>query len=278
MYAQVFQDDVGRLKPNDPVQITMDTYPGRILHGRIESILPQVDVATRTVRVRLEISNSDLRLKPGMFVNAEFRTNQGPHLVVPASAVLQSGTRQLAFIDEGVGKLTPKDVVLGPLVGDDFIVLQGLSAGQRIVTSANFLIDSESQFQAAAGSYMPPPPGASAAATQPSLSCSNECRISRPTLIRREKETIFCTSSSPGAVASPVDGADVSVTFFMPAMPAMGMAAMTTKSKLDKAGNGAYQGTAILQSGGPWQVTITAQKNGQLLATKQLRVNATGGM
>lgn len=68
------------------------------------------------------------------------------------------------------------------------------------------------------------------------------------------------------------------MTFFMPAMPAMGMAAMTTKTKLDKAGNGAYQGTAVLHSGGTWQVTITAQKNGQLLATKQLRLNATGGM
>ncbi|MGI9075444.1 MAG: hypothetical protein ACR2JB_29910 [Bryobacteraceae bacterium] len=83
---------------------------------------------------------------------------------------MQSGTRQLAFIDEGGGKLTPKDVVLGPRIGDDLVILHGLSAGQRIVTSANFLIDSESQLQAAAGSYMPPPPGSTAAATQPSQS------------------------------------------------------------------------------------------------------------
>ncbi|MGI9075445.1 MAG: efflux RND transporter periplasmic adaptor subunit [Bryobacteraceae bacterium] len=81
VYAQVFQDDVGRLKPNDPVQITLDAYPGRTFRGRIESILPQVDLATRTVRVRLEIPNPDLKLKPGMFVNAEFRTNLGGHLV-----------------------------------------------------------------------------------------------------------------------------------------------------------------------------------------------------
>jgi Cu(I)/Ag(I) efflux system membrane fusion protein/cobalt-zinc-cadmium efflux system membrane fusion protein len=277
VYAQVFQDDVGRLKPKDPVQITVDAYPERTFHGRVESILPQVDLATRTVRVRLEISNPDLKLKPGMFVNAKFRTNQGRHLVVPASAVLQSGTRQVAFIDDGGGKLTPKDVVLGPRIGDEVIVLQGLSAGQRIVTSANFLIDSESQLQAAAGSYMPPPPGASAAATQPSQSAQvNVDFTTDPNPPRKGTNSLHVKLTGSGG--APVDEADVSVTFFMPAMPAMGMAAMTTKAKLSKAGNGAYQGTGVLQSGGTWQVTITAQKNGQLLATKQLRVNATGGM
>ena len=94
----------------------------------------------------------------------------GGNWSVPASAVLQSGTRQLAFIDQGGGRLVPQAVETGPRVGDDLVVLKGLRAGQRIVTSANFLIDSESQLQAAAGSYVPPPPGASAAATQPSQS------------------------------------------------------------------------------------------------------------
>ncbi len=278
VYAQVFQDDVGRLKPHDSVEITTDAYPGRKFRGRIESILPQVDLATRTVRVRLEIANRDLTLKPGMFVNAGFRTNLGRHLVVPASAVLQSGTRQLAFIDEGDGKLTPKDVVTGPRVGDDLIILQGLTAGQRIVTSANFLIDSESQLQAAAGSYMPPPPGASAAAKQPSSQTAqtNVELTTDPNPPRKGNNTLHVKLT--GNNGAPVDGADVSVTFFMPAMPAMGMAAMTTKAKLNNTGHGMYQGSAVLQSGGPWQVTITVQKNGQLLATKQLRLNATGGM
>lgn len=277
VYAQIFQDDAGRLKPNDPVQVTIDAYPGRTFHGHIESILPQVDMATRTLRVRLEIPNPDLKLKPGMFVNAEFKTNLGRHLVVPASAVLQSGTRQLAFIDNGGGKLTPKNVVLGPRVGDDVIVLQGLTAGQRIVTSANFLIDSESQLQAAAGSYMPPPPGASATATQPSQGAQVNVDFTTDPNPPRKGSNVLQVKLT-GSGGAPVDGADVAVTFFMPAMPAMGMAAMTTKSKLGNTGGGAYRGTGVLQSGGPWQVTIVAQKNGQLLATKQLRVNATGGM
>jgi len=275
--AQVFQDDVGRLKPNDAAQTTVDAYPGRTFRGRIESILPQVDLATRTVGVRLEISNPDLRLKPGMFVNVDFRTNMGRRLVVPASAILQSGARQLAFVDEGGGRLTPKDVVLGPRVGDEVIVLQGLSAGQRLVTSANFLIDSESQLQAAAGSYMPPPPGASAAATQPSQTAQvNIDFTTDPNPPRKGSNTFHLKLT--GNTGKPIDGADVSVTFFMPAMPAMGMAQMTTKANLSSQSNGMYRGTGVLQTGGPWQVTITVQKSGQVLATRQLRVNATGGM
>ena len=276
VYAQVFQNDVGRIKPSDPVQITVDAYPERMFRGRIESILPQVDPATRTLRVRLEISNPDLKLKPGMFVNAEFRTNLGRHLVVPAAAVLQSGARSLAFLDEGGGRLTPKEVVLGPRVGDEVIVLQGLQAGQRIVTSANFLIDSESQLQAAAGSYVPPSPGASVAA-QPSQNAQINIDFTTDPNPPQKGNNAFHVKLT-GNDGKPVDGADVSVTFFMPAMPAMGMAAMTAQAHLTGQGNGLYQGAGSLQTGGPWQVTITVGKNGQTLGTKQLHVNATGGM
>src|SRR6185312_4860249 len=83
VYAQVFQDDVSSLKPGDLARIMVDAYPNRIFSGRIESILPQVDVATRTVRVRLEIANPNLKLKPGMFVNVDLKTNLGRQLVAP---------------------------------------------------------------------------------------------------------------------------------------------------------------------------------------------------
>jgi RND family efflux transporter MFP subunit len=277
VYAQIFQDDVGRLKPGDPARITVDSYLGRVFQGRIESILPKVEVATRTVRVRLDIANPEVKLKPGMFLNVDFETNLGRQLVVPATAVLQSGTRQLAFIDEGGGRLTPKEVVAGRRVGDDLIVVKGLSAHQRIVTSANFLIDSESQLQAAAGSYVPPPPGASAAAPQPSQNAPvNIDYINDPNPPRRGNNTIRVKLT--GAKGTPVTGAEVSVTFYMAAMPAMGMAAMTTTMKLNDTHGGVYQGGGTLQSGGTWQVTITVQKDGRTLGTKQLNVNATGGM
>jgi hypothetical protein len=141
-------------------QITVDSYPGRTFSGQIEEILPQVDMATRTVRVRLAMANPGLKLKPGMFVNVDLKTNLGRQLVVPASAVFQSGTRQLVFLNHGNGSLEPKEIAIGPRVGDDFVVLKGLKAHESIVTSASFLLDSESQLQAAAGSFVPPPPGA----------------------------------------------------------------------------------------------------------------------
>jgi hypothetical protein len=259
---------VGRLKPGDPAQITVDSYSGLVFRGRIESILPQVDVATRTVRVRLDIANPGLKLKPGMFVNVDLDTNLGRQLIVPATAVLQSGTRQLAFLDEGGGKLEPKEVVTGTRVGDEVIILKGLEAHERIVTSANFLIDSESQLQAAAGSYAPPPPGVSSVTPQASKPNTpvNIDFATDPNPPQKGNNTIRVKLTAPNGAA--ITGADVSVTFYMPGMPAMGMAAMTMTSRLSGAAAGVYQGTGVLGSGGTWQVTISVQKNGQTLAAK----------
>jgi len=175
------------------------------------------------------------------------------------------------------GRLTGKDVVLGPRVGGDVIVQQGLSAGQRIVTSANFLIDSESQLQAAAGSYAPPAPGASSAAAQPSQNAQVNIDFTTDPNPPHKGSNTFRVKLT-GSDGKPLDGADVFATFLMPAMPAMGMAAMTIKTNLSSQGNGTYQGTGALASGGPWQVAMTVQKNGQMLGMKQLHVNATGGM
>jgi RND family efflux transporter MFP subunit len=276
--AQVFQNDVGRLKPGDSAAITVDAYPNRIFSARVEDILPQVDMTTRTVRVRLAVSNPGVKLKPGMFVNVALKSALGRQLVVPASAVFQTGTRQLVFVDRGRDSLEPKDIVLGPRVADDFIVLKGLEAHQQIVTSANFLLDSESQLQAAAGSYTPPPPGAGNAAlqTEQHASVVNIDFTTDPNPPSKGTNTfrVKLTAANGG----PVTGADVMVKFFMAAMPAMGMAAMNTSSRLVQRRAGLYEGQGNLGSGGTWQVTITVQQNGQTIATKQLRVNAEGEM
>jgi Cu(I)/Ag(I) efflux system membrane fusion protein/cobalt-zinc-cadmium efflux system membrane fusion protein len=278
VYAQVFQNDVGRLKHGDRVEVTVDSYPGRTFRGNVDAILPQVDPATRTVRVRLVIENPGLKLKPGMYVNCDLKSPLGRQLVIPASAVFQTGTRQLVFLDHGNGSLEPKEVVLGPRAGDEVVVLKGLQQHQQIVTSANFLIDSESQLQAAAGSFMPPPPGAGNASphSAPSATQVNIDFSTNPNPPQKGANTFRVKLAGPGN--APVAGADVTVTFYMAAMPAMGMGAMNTTSKLTDKGNGVYEGTGSLGSGGTWQVTITAQKSGQTIAAKQLRVNATGGM
>ena len=277
VYAQVFQDDVGRLRPGDPVDVTVDSYPGRTFYGRIDQILPEVDLATRTVRVRLVIQNPGLKLKLGMYVNCDLRSPLGRQLVVPASAVFQTGTRQMAFLYKGDGMIQPKEIVAGQQIGNEVIVLRGLKPHQQIVTSANFLIDSESQLQAAAGSFMPPQPGAGANSSSPGAIAQGTIDFTTDPNPPRKGQIVFRVrlTDSKGA---PVAGAQVSVRFYMAAMPAMGMAAMNTTATLTEKGNGLYEGSGSLGSGGTWQVTILAQKNGKTIATKQLNVNVTGGM
>src|SRR5579862_2510599 len=143
--AQVFQNDLGSVKVGAPASITADTYPGRSITGRVDFIYPDVDMATRTARVRIVLQNPDPPLSPGMFVKVALKVPMGEQLVIPASGVLQSGTRQIAFVDRGNGYLEPRELQLGARVGDDFIVLKGLREGEQIVTSANFLNDSETQ-------------------------------------------------------------------------------------------------------------------------------------
>jgi len=275
VFAEVFQNDLGRIKPGDRATLTVDAYPSRTFEGRVNFLYPQVDMTARTVRARIAFPNPGLKLTPGMFVNVALQVPQGQQLVIPAAGVLQSGTRQVVFVNRGDGYLEPRDVELGVRSGDDFIVLKGLKEGEEIVTSANFLIDSESQLQAALASFVPPPPGAGTAGTTNAPKANVELTTD-PTPLRRGSNVVRVKLSD--ASGAPLSGAEVSITFFMPAMPAMGMAAMRTPVALAEKGNGIYEGSAQLDSGGTWQVSVIAKKNGQTVATKQLSLNATGGM
>ena len=166
-------------------------------------------------------------------------------------------------------------------IADRTVVLRdGRVAGERVVASANFLIDSEAQLQAALGQFAPPPPGAggaggTAAVSIPQQSVDLEFS-SEPSPPHKGGNTFRVKLTS--ASGKPITGAQVTVTFYMPAMPAMGMAAMKTTATLTDKGNGMYEGAGELGSGGTWQVTITAHQNGQILSSKQMNVNATGGM
>jgi len=273
--AQVFQNDLGRVKLGDPATLTVSTFPGRTFRGRVDFIYPQLDADTRTAKVRIVSLNSDVQLKPGMFVDVALKVPMGRQLVIPASGILQSGIRQIAFVERSDGYLEPREVELGTRVGDDFVLVKGLKEGEQIVTSANFLIDSESQLQSALGSFVPPPPGAGAASAMNAPQVNAEL-TSQPNPPNKGNNVFRIRLTD--ASGSPISGAEVSVTFFMPAMPAMGMAAMRTPVALSDKGNGVYEGSGVLGSGGTWQTTILAKKNGQTIASKQLSVNATGGM
>jgi len=276
--AQVFQNDAGKIKPGDLAEITVDAYPGRVFHGRVDYILPQLDMNTRTLPVRLVFPNPGLKLRPGMYVNVGVKPTMGRQLVVPASAVFHSGTKNLVFVYRGEGSIEPREVELGPQVGDELVVIKGIRVQEQIVTSANFLIDSEAQLQAAAGAFVPPPPGAGQAASMnvPVQQQANVELTTDPDPPHKGSNTVHLRLT--GRDGKPIAGANVTLTFYMAAMPAMGMAEMKTVITASDKGGGMYEGKADLSSGGTWQVSIRAQQNGQTIANKQLTVNATGGM
>ena len=276
--AQVFQSDAGKIKPGDPAEVTVDAYPGRVFNGRVDYILPQLDMNTRTLPVRLVFANPGLKLRPGMYVNVRAKLPMGRQLVVPASAAFHSGTKNLLFVYSGEGSIEPREVELGPQVGDELVVTKGIKAQEQIVTSANFLIDSEAQLQAAAGAFVPPPPGAGQAASMnaPAQQQANVELTTDPDPPHKGSNIVRVKLT--GQDGKPIAGANVTVTFFMAAMPAMGMAAMKTVINASDKGGGMYEGKGDLGSGGTWQVTVRAQQNGQTIANKQLTLNATGGM
>jgi Cu(I)/Ag(I) efflux system membrane fusion protein/cobalt-zinc-cadmium efflux system membrane fusion protein len=275
--ANVFQTDVGALKPGVPATVTVDAYPGHTFKGRIDQILPQVDATTRTVPVRFVFDNRGIALKPGMYVNVSIAVPLGRQVVIPASGVLHSGTSDIAFIDHGDGHLEPREIEVGPRWDDHFVVLTGLKVGERIVSSANFLVDSESQLQAAMGSFTPPPPGAGVAAAMkgPAERLAIDFSTDPSPPHRGSNLVRVKLRNSDG---KPVAGTEVTATFFMAAMPAMGMAAVRSEAKLHEKNDGVYEVSLNLETGGTWRVSVVVKRGGQMISSKQLSVSVTGGM
>src|SRR6266478_6508807 len=217
IYAAVFQNQIGQVKVGDPVTVTVDSYPGKTFEGRVDFIWAALDPMTRTAKVRCSFANPDGLLKVGMYVAVAITPRFGRGLVIPDTGVFRTGEHNVVFIDRGDGYLTPTEVELGAHLAHSFQVLKGLHAGQRIVSSANFLIDSESQLQAAAGTFVPPPPGVSAAAGQPQMSAPSATieMSTDPNPAARGKNKLIATLKD--AAGKPLAGAQVSVTYYMAA-------------------------------------------------------------
>jgi RND family efflux transporter MFP subunit len=145
--ADVFEYEAVNIRLNQPATLTLTYLPGRTFHGRVSYILPQVDPATRTLKVRLEVANPGYALKPDMYGEVEFQTGGARKLVVPLSAVLNSGDHQTVFVDRGNGYFEPRAVKIGEQMDGRIEILSGLKAGERIVVSGNFLMDSESRLK-----------------------------------------------------------------------------------------------------------------------------------
>ena len=147
--ADVFESDIAAIRPGDRAHVSFPYAGAAPLTARVMYIQPQVDAATRTLKVRLEVANPGIRLKPDMFVNVELGVAGTRVLSVPADAVVDTGERQTVFVDLGDGYLEPRAVKAGERMNGRITILEGLSAGDRVVSSGTFLVDSESQLRSA---------------------------------------------------------------------------------------------------------------------------------
>jgi membrane fusion protein, copper/silver efflux system len=148
--ADVFEYEAPNIHVGETARVSLQALPGKSFSARIDYLQPEVDPMTRTLKVRLNMDNPGMMLKVDMYADVEFRVNIPSKLTVPSEAVLNAGERQTVFVDRGNGYFEPRQVKTGEREGDRIQIFSGLRQGERIVTSGNFLIDSESQMKAAA--------------------------------------------------------------------------------------------------------------------------------
>ena len=147
--AEVYEADLVHVHAGQHATVTLDYLPGRNYEAKVAYVYPYIDGASRTGRVRLEIANRDLELRPGMYARVELAADLGSRLQVPASAIVYTGPRRLAFVDLGSGRLRPTEVQVGTESNGMYEVLSGLSAGDVVATSGIFLIAAEARIRAA---------------------------------------------------------------------------------------------------------------------------------
>ncbi|MDD5544835.1 MAG: efflux RND transporter periplasmic adaptor subunit [Acidobacteriia bacterium] len=145
--ADVYEYELPQIKVGETARVSLNSFPGRVFTGKISFIYPEIDNTTRTAKVRIDLPNPDYTLKPDMYADVELQISYGRQITIPQEAVLDSGNRQTVFVARGNGYFEPRTVELSSKVGGRVIVLSGLKPGETIVTSGNFLIDSESQLK-----------------------------------------------------------------------------------------------------------------------------------
>jgi membrane fusion protein, copper/silver efflux system len=154
--ADIYEFEAADIKLGQPATVTLSSYPGREFSGKITYIYPQVDNTTRTLKVRVELANKNFALKPDMYADVVLNISYGRRLAVPQEAVMDSGSEQLVYVSLKDGYFEPRKIQVGAKADNKYVVLAGLKEGERVVTSGNFLIDSESRLKSASsGMGMP---------------------------------------------------------------------------------------------------------------------------
>jgi Cu(I)/Ag(I) efflux system membrane fusion protein len=264
------------------VEITSEAVPNRTLHGHVDFIEPQANPQTRTVPVHVHVANPGMRLLPGMFVSASFISAAPTQsIVVPRSAVLDTGTRKIVYLARPNGVFEAREVSVGAPSDDLFPVTSGLAVGDKVVLSGNFLIDSQAHLSSgmsgmyggskefAANSAVPASSAAAADANAVKIDLHSDS-----TPLKAGEDNVFRVTLA-GADGKPIADAQVKVTFTMPAMPAMDMPEMKNSFDLPwSAAQNTYAGKGQPGMSGSFNVTVEARKGGAVIATFHTRMSA----
>lgn len=275
--ADVYESQMPMIRPGQEVEITSEALPNRTLHGRVELIEPQANSQTRTVPVHVHLANPGMKLVPGMFVRTLFISKAPAEtVVIPRSAVLDTGTRTLVYVAGDSGTFEARDVELGAASGDQYPVLKGLKPGEKVVVNGNFMIDSQTRLSGGmtgmfGGSkeFQKQGTGNGAAAS------ANGAKLSLmvdPEPPKGASDAMFHVTLT-GSDGKPIPDATVTVTLVMPAMPSMSMPEMRNSFTVPWSG-GMYMGKGNIPMAGSWNVTVEASRNGQPITTYRTRLNA----
>jgi RND family efflux transporter MFP subunit len=269
--AELYQPDVASIHVGQVAAISGDVPNGSV-HGHVAFIDPMVNPQTRTASVRIQVPNQQMRLRPGMFVQVNFALPEGDDvLVVPRSAVVDTGTRKIVYLAKKNGIFEGTEVRVGPPSDQYYPILAGLKVGDRVVTQGNFLIDSQTRITGGMTGLFGGSTQFESGQEAASATIRFAFRADPAAPKGGSNTTVHVTVLD--ASGKPITDAEVKVALVMPAMPAMNMPEM--RSPADLAWNGSdYAGTLKVPSSGSWNVEIEARRNGQRLGTYHSRLAA----
>jgi len=284
--ADVYEEQLPQIRQGQEVEITAESLPNRTLHGRVDFIEPAANPQTRTVPVHVHVANPQMRLLPGMFVNATFVSRAAePSIVVPRSAVLDTGTRKIVYLARANGVFEAREVQVGAATEDLFPVSRGLTLGDNVVLNGNFLIDSQAHLgsgmsglyggskEFAGGQQTQTAPASSSSKNAETGAAKIDLHVD-PNPMKAGEDNQF-QATLTDANGKRIADARVTVTLVMPAMPAMGMPEMKSSCELAwKAGSQMYVGKGQAPMSGTWNVLVEARKNGNVIASMHTHLSA----
>ncbi len=264
--ADIYEMDLPLISTGQKIQIQFPYAPElEPLEGKISFLYPTINPQTRTGQVRIEVRNPNLQFKLNQYVNAVIRSAEVDHLVVPSDSALNTGQEQYVFVDLGDGYFEPRKIRMGIQTPEGIAVEEGLREGERVVTSAAFLLDSESRLQGVLET-MGKPSQHEHSTNVPQESLRVE--ILEPKAAKTG-ENAFKVSIRD-ASGKPITGAQVEFEVSMPAM--VNMPAMSNQAALLEESPGIYVGTIQIPVAWTWKATILVKKNRQLLGSAQLSI------